>query len=557
MGCQKENLLILITKKKWTKILERIASYPTEAQSRDNDGYLPIHHACWCLDFPVQVIESLIAAYPQSVELKSPKGGLIPLHYAVSRKSCTKFHVVQVLLWHYREGASVRDVHGRTPLLYHLFHSPNLSLDLTKMLVNAHPDAVRIRDKHLRYPLHFAAKSGNWEVSKYLIDLFPEALMAKTKSDRTPLDVANTFGKHQLCDYLREEEAKRFGSIYRAFSHSKENPRQNQGKNSLVKKMEFQDTVEMISVLPKHSGNHSVEVLSIESKRVALPKKIDNGEEESNILSQRNHIEKSSLCKNIKSTPTLSTCGNRVLDTDAETIATDFEVSNIVSSLPENNVTDCNSNNWRSSKDTSQHFTMITRDTRSISTVPTLLPSFAPNITTVINFVGKEHLINTKVNNNISRNFQMDRNNNTIHFKTNKMEFHKDYTTKGICNPKLMSGLLQNLEEAEALWDVKSQSKQSVVHRVHTIERKVFQNVRNGGLKCRLLNLFFVDGIGNGTWVEWVDEIEQLLLKEKQEGSIIERIKFLEVVVEGEVQTGNWHDRLLSLNKMGSEFLSS
>jgi len=186
MGSQKENLLILIAKKKWTKILDRIASNPNEAHSRDNDGYLPIHHACCCVDFPVQIIESLIAAYPQSVELKSPKGGLIPLHYAVSRKSSNNFHIVQVLLCHYKEGASVRDVHGRTPLQYHLFHSPVLSLDLTKMLVNAHPDSVRIRDKHLRYPLHFAAKSGHWEVSKYLIDLFPEALVAKTKSDRTP-----------------------------------------------------------------------------------------------------------------------------------------------------------------------------------------------------------------------------------------------------------------------------------------------------------------------------------------------------------------------------------
>lgn len=118
---------------------------------------------------------------------------------------------------------------------------------------------------------------------------------------------------------------------------------------------------------------------------------------------------------------------------------------------------------------------------------------------------------------------------------------------------KLMDGLLQNLEEAEAFWDVLALPTQSVMHRITTIEQKVFQEAKGGGMKSRVLALFYVDGRNNGTWAEWIDRIEHLLLNGKQKGSAIERVEYLEWLLEGEVKAGNLQDRLFALNHMQME----
>jgi ankyrin repeat protein len=62
--------------------LEAIATllvhFPTGAQSRTNEGWLPLHHACRC-DASLPILELLIQNYKDSV--KTPNDmGLLPLH---------------------------------------------------------------------------------------------------------------------------------------------------------------------------------------------------------------------------------------------------------------------------------------------------------------------------------------------------------------------------------------------------------------------------------------------------------------------------------------------
>lgn len=207
-------LVSLIRSEKWEEVLNRTASHPDEVLSFDNIGYLPIHWACGRKNVPVKVIEALIEVYPRSVEQKTKTlHQELPIHVSVRHEySSINPDVVEVLLRHYKEGAAVGNLHGLTPLGSYLPYAFCCGLEITKMLVEANPDAVRIPDICLWYPLHYAAKCGNWQILKYLIDLYPEALLKKSQHDETPRDLSKSYGHEQLCDKILQEEENHFGN---------------------------------------------------------------------------------------------------------------------------------------------------------------------------------------------------------------------------------------------------------------------------------------------------------------------------------------------------------
>merc|ERR1712150_184881 len=78
--------------------------------------------------------------------------------------------------------------------------------EMTRMLVDAHPDAVRIRDNGKWNPLHYAAYRGNWEISQYLIEMNPDALMEENMDNKTPRAITVCNGRHQMAEKFREAE---------------------------------------------------------------------------------------------------------------------------------------------------------------------------------------------------------------------------------------------------------------------------------------------------------------------------------------------------------------
>lgn len=196
----------LIHLKKWVDVLAKVCSNPEDLHSWDNGGFLPIHNVCFQDNVPMNVIEAFVDAYPESVKLKSQSCGLLPIHCAVHHYSSTNPAIVKFLLRHYKEGASEIEVNGRTPLIYHLLVCQSPSLDTTKMLVDAHPDSVRICDKEKWNPLHYAAYRGNWEISQYLIEMYPDALLEENIDNRTPRGITVCNGRYQLADKFLEAE---------------------------------------------------------------------------------------------------------------------------------------------------------------------------------------------------------------------------------------------------------------------------------------------------------------------------------------------------------------
>ena len=70
-----------------------ITKYPKACQEKTNNGWLPLHFACW-FNQSLSVIQLLINKYPKACQEKSTTGWL-PLHYAC--RSNQSLSVIQLL----------------------------------------------------------------------------------------------------------------------------------------------------------------------------------------------------------------------------------------------------------------------------------------------------------------------------------------------------------------------------------------------------------------------------------------------------------------------------
>lgn len=208
-----EPLTTYICQEKWKEALERITTHPNEVNTLDETGgYLPIHRACFHDTLPLSLVEALIEANPQSVQVQDLKCGRIPLHNAVFCVSSTNKPIVQALLQKYPEGTAVVDKRGYTPLHVHLRWASKPSLEIVKMLVHVHPEAVRLVSNDDWTPLHLAAYFASWDISQYLIECYPDALLLKNEQKMTPCELTEWNHRYPKCaGRFRAEEETRFG----------------------------------------------------------------------------------------------------------------------------------------------------------------------------------------------------------------------------------------------------------------------------------------------------------------------------------------------------------
>jgi ankyrin repeat protein len=86
-------------------------------------------------------------------------GGKLPLHYALNNNidvnDVVKLHVVRLLVQTHPEGVRVPDEQGLLPL--HIACQDWLSLQIVQLLVESHPDGARVPDIVGKLPLHYAA----------------------------------------------------------------------------------------------------------------------------------------------------------------------------------------------------------------------------------------------------------------------------------------------------------------------------------------------------------------------------------------------------------------
>ena len=76
------SLPVLLVFKNWTSAVDSVREKPERARRMDTFGLLPIHRACEG-GAPLELIEMLIIAFPESIRISSSIGGSTPLELAL------------------------------------------------------------------------------------------------------------------------------------------------------------------------------------------------------------------------------------------------------------------------------------------------------------------------------------------------------------------------------------------------------------------------------------------------------------------------------------------
>jgi hypothetical protein len=91
--------------------------------------------------------------------------------------------VVRMLLQAYPQAARVRDTTGNLPLNISLDHGAVKSVEVVKMLLDSYPDSAKEPNSTGRLPLHSVLNSPNPDVgvARYLAKQYPPAITLESK----------------------------------------------------------------------------------------------------------------------------------------------------------------------------------------------------------------------------------------------------------------------------------------------------------------------------------------------------------------------------------------
>ncbi|KAG7366219.1 ankyrin repeat domain protein [Nitzschia inconspicua] len=167
-------------------VIEKLlAAYPDGSKCRDQDGWLPVHCACFYGANDI-VVTTLLGANPKGTQSKDDEGRL-PLHYACLKGASQS--VVDVLLENFPKGAMSKDDEGRLPI--HHACSKGAPEGVIDALLKASPKGAQSKDDQGRLPLHHACrKSSSERIIRTLLRVYPRAAQIKDDQDKLPIHYA-------------------------------------------------------------------------------------------------------------------------------------------------------------------------------------------------------------------------------------------------------------------------------------------------------------------------------------------------------------------------------
>jgi ankyrin repeat protein len=159
-----------------------VHAYPEGSKSHDQDGWLPIHCACF-YGANEKVIDKLLTANPKGAQNKDDEGCL-PLHYACLKGASQG--VVDVLLASFAKGAMSKDDAGRLPI--HHACSKGAPEGIVDALLKASPKGAQSKDDQGRLPLHHACRKNATErIIRTLLRVYPRGAQIKDDQDKLPV----------------------------------------------------------------------------------------------------------------------------------------------------------------------------------------------------------------------------------------------------------------------------------------------------------------------------------------------------------------------------------
>ena len=214
------NLNDAIFSEDWESVMHIIQLHPKCASKRyvspsfmkegRTSQVLPIHQACSMSSVPIKVLQSLIYAYPGSLD-KTESGAQRNCLQIACRGRVSE-EVLLFLIQQDPSAAEYQDCMGRVAL--HYACSNQFSLRCIDALVQACPASCRAADYIGKWtPLHIAAsKCHSEQIVRFLISTSSEPVVMRTSKGSSPLDLAllNTTApnKEGIINMLMQEEEK-------------------------------------------------------------------------------------------------------------------------------------------------------------------------------------------------------------------------------------------------------------------------------------------------------------------------------------------------------------
>ncbi|KAF4034437.1 hypothetical protein GN244_ATG13644 [Phytophthora infestans] len=130
MDVNRKRVLELSEQGDWDEVLQLIARNPALAQAQDDFGMLPLHWACTEPSVSLDVISTLVRAFPGACELEN-LSGMLPLHVAIKAKAPGL--LVSALLDVNLQAALAKDSSGHYPVDLAISNSlPSFTIDLIR-----------------------------------------------------------------------------------------------------------------------------------------------------------------------------------------------------------------------------------------------------------------------------------------------------------------------------------------------------------------------------------------------------------------------------------------
>jgi ankyrin repeat protein len=192
-------------------VQDLIEGFPQGASSRDEQGFLPIHHACNAGVTDVKIVQSLVDIAPESIKMElttsRSRRGPLPLHLALAYGANqgeaydTMNEVVEMLLSRYPDAAKIKDPDGDLLPMVQAFISKR-SASVLKHFMKLTPNGISAKvyineggEKKSTTLLHlFAAQAHAYMEPKdinEIIEVFaahdPELFRQKDTDGRLPL----------------------------------------------------------------------------------------------------------------------------------------------------------------------------------------------------------------------------------------------------------------------------------------------------------------------------------------------------------------------------------
>lgn len=158
---------------------------------KDENCTAALHYLA-CVQPPKRIIQDILEMFPDAVRIIDRCFTLLPLQIAC--KFDASVDVVKILLQAYPKGIEIKDKNGMIALHHACCYGSSSAV--VKTFLREYPEGAKLKDLNGMLPFHFVCvnKKASYEMLKLLIDIYPECVMEQDAQGRAPLELLKESG---------------------------------------------------------------------------------------------------------------------------------------------------------------------------------------------------------------------------------------------------------------------------------------------------------------------------------------------------------------------------